>query len=65
MFKFGPGACRCDKAEDFCIDIEGTAYLFKNDWQQTNENEISLFSPVSGGITIRFEKAGNGQKTLQ
>ena len=65
MFKFGPGACRCDKAEDFCIDIEGTAYLFKNDWQQTNENEISLFSPVSAVITIRFEKAGNGQKTLQ
>ncbi len=65
MFKFGPGAYRYDKAEDFCIDIEDTAYLFKNDWQQTNENEISLFSPVSAGITIRFEKAGNGQKTLQ
>ena len=65
MFKFGPGAYRYDKAEDFCIDIEGTAYLFKNDWQQTNENEISLFSPVSAGITIRFEKAGHGQKTLQ
>ena len=65
MFKFGPGAYRYDKAEDFCIDIEGTAYLFKNDWQHTNENEISLFSPVSAGITIRFEKAGNGQKTLQ
>ena len=65
MFKFGPDAYRYDKAEDFCIDIEGTAYLFKNDWQQTNENEISLFSPVSAGITIRFEKAGNGQKTLQ
>ena len=56
MIKFGPGACRCDKAEDFCIDIEGTAYLFKNDWQQTNENVISLFSPVSPGVTTRFEK---------
>ena len=58
MFKFGPGACRYDKAEELCIFIGDTTRSLKNDWQQTNENVISLFSPVSPGVTIRFEKMG-------
>lgn len=65
MLKFGPGACRCDKAEELCISIGDVSYSFKNHWQETDDGTITLFSPLLTGETIRFEKAGNGQQTLQ
>ena len=56
VFTFSHGQYRYDRAERFCIRIDGVDYSFQNDWQETNENVICLASPLKAGERLRFEK---------
>ncbi|MDD6101718.1 MAG: hypothetical protein PUB67_01235 [Clostridiales bacterium] len=56
VFKFQQKAYRYDKAESFCIYIGDKEYSFQNIFQETNENVISVTSPVDAKKTLQFKK---------
>lgn len=55
-FTFQHGLWRYDRADSFEIIIGGCSYRFMNDFQNTNENTISIVSPIDAAVTICFEK---------
>lgn len=56
VFQFQNGAYRYDKAEVFRIFIGDIELRFQNNFQETNENLISLTSPVAANETLQFLK---------
>lgn len=56
VFQFQNGAYRYDKAEVFRIFIGDIELRFQNNFQETNENLISLTSPVAANETLHFLK---------
>ena len=55
-FKFQQKAYRYDKAEYFNIYIGEQEFSFRNHFQETNENIISVTSPVSVSESLKFIK---------
>lgn len=56
VFKFQQKAYRYDKAEHLCIYIGEKEFSFQNNFQETNENVISVTSPVAAKKTLQFIK---------
>ena len=56
VFQFQNGAYRYDKAEVFRIFIGDIELRFQNNFQETNENIISVTSPVDVKETLKFTK---------
>lgn len=56
VFLFQHGQWRYDKAERFRIAASGASYDFINDFTVTDENTISLISPIDGKENILFRK---------
>ena len=57
VFKFQQKAYRYDKAEYLCIYIGEKEFLLRNVFQETNENMISVMSPVAENETLQFVKS--------
>ncbi len=58
VFLFQHGEWRYDKAERFRIEVSGLSYDFVNYFSLTDENTITLQSPVNPEETIAFVKGG-------
>lgn len=56
VFQFQNGAYRYDKAEVFRIFIGDIELRFQHNFQETNENVISVTSPVAANETLQFLK---------
>lgn len=56
VFKFQQKAYRYDKAEYLSIYIGEKAFRLRNHFQETNENVISVTSPVAANETLQFIK---------
>ena len=56
VFKFQQKAYRYDKAEYLCIYIGEKEFSFQNNFQETNENVISVTSPVDAKEKLQFIK---------
>ena len=56
VFTFQQGMYRYDKADGFELIIGECSYSFLNNFQETNENIISVTSPVSANKTLQFIK---------
>lgn len=56
VFTFQQGMYRYDKADGFELIIGECSYSFLNNFQETNENIISVTSPVDANKTLKFIK---------
>lgn len=56
VFTFQRGMYRYDKADSFELTIGECSYSFLNNFQETNENIISVTSPVAENETLQFIK---------
>ena len=56
VFKFQQKAYRYDKAEYLSIYIGEKEFRLQNNFQETNENIISVVSPVAANETLQFIK---------
>ena len=56
VFTFQQGMYRYDKAECFELISGDWSYSFLNNFQETNENIISVTSPISANETLQFIK---------
>ena len=56
VFTFQQGMYRYDKADSFELIIGEFSYSFLNNFQETNENIISVASPVAANKTLQFIK---------
>lgn len=56
VFTFQQGMYRYDKSDGFELIIGECAYSFLNNFQETNENIISVTSPVTANETLQFIK---------
>ena len=56
VFTFQQGMYRYDKADGFELTIGECSYSFLNNFQETNENIISVTSPIAANETLRFTK---------
>ena len=54
VFTFQQGMYRYDKADVFELIIGEYSYSFLNNFQETNENIISVASPVAANKTLQF-----------
>ena len=56
VFTFQQGMYRYDKADSFELIIGECSYSFLNNFQETNENIISVASPVAANKMLQFIK---------
>ena len=56
VFTFQQGMYRYDKADGFELIIGECSYKFLNNFQETNENIISVNSPIAANETLQFIK---------
>lgn len=56
VFRFQQKEYRYDKAEYLCIYVGEKEFRFCNNFQETNEDIISVISPVNARETLRFMK---------
>ena len=56
VFTFQQGMYRYDKADGFELIIGECSYSFLNNFQETNENIISVTSPIATNETLQFIK---------
>lgn len=56
VFRFQQKEYRYDKTEYLCIYVGEKEFRFCNNFQETNEDIISVISPVNARETLRFMK---------